>query len=427
MLDARWIRQDPEAVRARLAVRGKAETADAVDRLLRLDEERRALIGEGDTLKARRNTVSQEVGARKRRGEPADDVIAEMKTVADRIKEIDPRLREIEEEIERLLLHTPNAPHPSVQPGGEESNRVVRRWGEPRDLPFEPRPHWEIGDELGLIDLPLGAKVAGSGFPAFRGWGARLQRALINWMLELHTREHGYTEVSPPFVVNQGAMLGTGQYPKFVEEGDAYEIPADGLYLVPTAEVPVTNFHREELLDPERLPIAYVAYSPCFRREAGAAGKDTRGLLRVHQFDKVELVRFERPENSDAALEELTGHAERVLQLLDLPYRVVQLAGGDLGFSSAKTYDLEVWAPGVERWLEVSSCSTFGDYQARRAGIRFRPAAGEKPEFVHTLNGSGVALPRTIVAILENGQQADGTVAVPEVLQPYLGIDRFRP
>jgi seryl-tRNA synthetase len=427
MLDLRSIRQDAEGVRRGLARRGSAEETDrTVDRVLALDEERRALIAEGDGLKARRNTVSQEVGLRKRNREPADELIAEMKTVGDRIRDVDARLRDIEGEIEDALLRTPNLPHIQVQEGGEDANAVVRSWGEPRTFSFDPRPHWEIGADLGLLDLAAGAKVAGSGFPAYRGMGARLERGLINWMLDLHTAEHGYTEVSPPFLVHRDSMQGTGQYPKFVEEGDAYAIPEDGLYLIPTAEVPVTNFHRDELLDGDRLPIAYVAYSPCFRREAGAAGKDTRGLLRVHQFDKVELVRFELPENSDAALESLTGHAERVLQLLELPYRVVQLAAGDLGFASARTYDLEVWAPGVDRWLEVSSCSTFTDYQARRAGIRFRRAQGEKPEFVHTLNGSGVALPRTVVAILENGQQEDGSVTVPEVLRPYLGTDRLR-
>jgi seryl-tRNA synthetase len=427
MLDVRRIRQEPEAVRAGLAVRGKAETDAALDRVLALDEERRALVGEGDGLKARRNAVSQEVGARKRAGEDAEDLVAEMREVNDRIREIDARLREVEGETDDLLMRIPNVPHPDVPEGGEECNRVVRSWGEPRTFDFQPRPHWEIATDLGILDLAAGAKVAGSGFPAYRGLGARLQRALVSWMLDLHTAEHGYTEVSPPFLVNRDAMAGTGQYPKFVEEGDAYEIPGDGLYLIPTAEVPVTNFHRDELLAAERLPIAYTAYSPCFRREAGAAGKDTRGLLRVHQFDKVELVRFERPDRSEAALEALTGHAERVLQLLGLPYRVVLLAAGDLGFTSSKTYDLEVWAPGVDRWLEVSSCSNFRDFQARRAGIRFRPAPGEKPEFAHTLNGSGVALPRTVVAILENGQRPDGTVEVPDVLRPYLGTDTLSP
>lgn len=426
MLDIRWVRRDPEEARARLAIRGASDVTDgAVERMLHLDEERRALVAEGDRLKARRNEVSQEVGERKRREEDASALLEEMRGVGDRIREVDARLRDLEAEADDLLLRTPNAPDPGVPAGGEEANVVVRQWGDLPEFAFEPRPHWEIGPELGLFDLPTGAKVAGSGFPVFIGPGARLQRALINWMLDLHTGEHGYTEVSPPFLVHREAMKGTGQFPKFVEEGDAYEVPADGLYLIPTAEVPVTNFHRDELLDGARLPLAYTAYSPCFRREAGAAGKDTRGLLRVHQFDKVELVRFERPEDSAAALERLTGHAERVLQALGLPYRVVLLAGGDLGFSSTKTYDLEVWAPGVGRWLEVSSSSNFGDFQARRAGIRFRRAPGEKPEFVHTLNASGLALPRTIVALIENGQRADGSVAVPEALRPYVGTDLF--
>jgi seryl-tRNA synthetase len=426
MLDLRSIRQNPEEIRAKLRVRGKAtETDAAIGRILELDEERRRLIAEGDTLKARRNVVSQEVGDRKRRGEGADDLIREMKSVSDRIKDLDTDLRTAESAIEDILLRIPNVPDVTVQPGGEAENVVVREWGTAREFDFEPRPHWEIGEELGLINLATGVKVAGSGFPAFIGRGARLQRALISWMLDLHAREHGYTEAAPPFLVTKEAMKGTGQFPKFIEEGDAYEVKEDGLYLIPTAEVPVTNFHREELLDGERLPISYVAYSPCFRREAGAAGKDTRGLLRVHQFDKVELVRFERPEDSPAAHERLTAHAERVLQLLELPYRVLRLSGGDLGFSSRLTYDLEVWAPGVGRWLEVSSSSNFGDFQARRAEIRFRPAPGAKPEFVHTLNASGLALPRTLVAVIENGQQADGSVVLPEVLRPYVGAERF--
>ncbi len=426
MLDIRWIRQNPEEARAGLARRRAGELDAAITRILALDEERRGLVAEGDNLKARRNEVSTAVGLAKRQGIPADDQIAEMRVVGDRIKEIDGRLREIESDSDAILLQIPNVPDPDVPDGGEEANLVVRTWGEPRTPDFEPRPHWEIGSELGLMDLPRGAKVAGSGFVSFSGPGARLRRALIDWMLDLHVGEHGYTEVSPPFLVNQAAMTGTGQFPKFVEEGDAYEVERDGLYLIPTAEVPVTNLHREELLDGSALPIAYAAYSPCFRREAGAAGKDTRGLLRVHQFDKVELVRFERPSDSAAALEKLTGHAERVLQLLDLPYRVVLLASGDTGFSSRKTYDLEVWAPGVGRWLEVSSSSNFGDFQARRAEIRFRPAPGGKVEYVHTLNASGVALPRTIVAIIENGQRPDGSVVVPEVLRPYVGTDLFQ-
>ncbi|MDQ3606546.1 MAG: serine--tRNA ligase [Gemmatimonadota bacterium] len=431
MLDIKRIRQEPEAVREQLARRAAtldalvdaAETDTAIERILALDEERRRLIGEGDALKARRNAVSQEVGERKRRGEGAEELIAETRMVADRIREVDARLREIEGEIEGMLLRIPNTPDPSVPAGGEENNRVVRSWGELPSYDFTPRPHWEIGAELGILDLPTGAKITGSGFPAYRGLGARLQRALISWMLDLHTREHGYTEVQPPFLVNRAAITGTGQLPKFEE--DLYVLPNDELFLVPTAEVPVTNFHREQLLDGEQLPIAYTAYSPCFRREAGAAGKDTRGLLRLHQFDKVEMVRFERQENSFDALERMVGHAERVLQLLGLPYRVVLLAAGDTGFASAKTYDLEVWAAGVDRWLEVSSCSNCTDFQARRAGIRYRPAPGEKPEFAHTLNGSGVALPRTLIALIENGQRADGTVEVPEVLRPYLGTDHL--
>ncbi|HEU4885513.1 MAG TPA: serine--tRNA ligase [Longimicrobium sp.] len=426
MLDVKLIRQDPDAFRARLAARGAAADTDAaVDRVLALDSERRALVAEGDGLKARRNAVSQQVGERKRAKESADDLIAEMGEVNARIKEIDARLREVEGESDNLLLRIPNLTSPDLPLGGEEANAVVRDWGTPREFDFTPRPHWEIGAELGLFDLPAGAKVAGSGFPVYKGMGARLQRALINFFLDLHTREHGYTEVEPPFVVTRESMQGTGQYPKFVEDGDAYELPEDGLFLIPTSEVPVTNLHRDELLEADRLPIAYTAYSPCFRREAGSAGKDTRGLLRVHQFDKVEMVRFERPEDSAAALEALTGHAEKVLQLLGLPYRVLLLASGDIGFSSMKTYDLEVWAPGVGKWLEVSSASNCGDFQARRANIRYRPEAGAKPEYVHTLNASGVALPRTVVALLENGQQPDGSVLIPEPLRPYLGTDRL--
>jgi len=307
-----------------------------------------------------------------------------------------------------------------VPPGGEADAVVVHSVGEERAFDFEPRPHWELGEALGILDLPRGAKVAGSGFPLYVGAGARLERSLIAFMMDLHSREHGYTELWPPFVINEQAGLGTGQLPKFGE--DMYYIPGDGLYLAPTAEVPVTNVHAGELLAGAALPIRYVAYTPCFRREAGAAGKDTRGLLRLHQFDKVELVRFERPENGEAALEELTGHAEEVLKRLGLHFRRILLAGGDLGFSNAKTYDLEVWSPGVGKWLEVSSCSLYTDFQARRANIRFRPAPNQKPEFVHTLNGSGVALARTFAALLETHQQADGRVRIPEALQGYLGL-----
>jgi seryl-tRNA synthetase len=425
MLDLRQLRQDPEGFRARLARRGKGEeTGAALDRALAKDAERRALIAEGDALKARRNAASQEVAAHKRAGEPADDLIAEVRGIGDRIREIDARLREVEGEIDCLLLRLPNPTDDSVPEGGEEANTVVRSWGEPRAFDFTPKPHWELGAELGILDLPAGARVAGSGFPAYRAMGARLQRALVSFMLDLHTREHGFTEVEPPYLVTRDAMQGTGQYPKFVEDGDAYEVAEDGLYLLPTSEVALVNLHREEILPAEALPIAYAAYSPCFRREAGAAGKDTRGLLRVHQFGKVEMVRFDRPEESWAALEALTGYAEEVLRRLELPYRVLLLAA-DTGFSAARTYDLEVWAPGVGKWLEVSSASNCLDFQARRAQIRYRPEPGAKPEYVHTLNASGVALPRTVVALLENGQQADGSVVVPAALRPYLGADRI--
>jgi seryl-tRNA synthetase len=424
MLDPRRVRQEPGVLIEALAARGRPEENEAsIRRVVRLDEERRGLIAEGEGLKASRNRASQEIGDRKRRGENADEAIAEMQGVAERIRAIDPRLRQIEEEIEGILLAIPNPTHGEVPAGGEENNRVVREWGTPRSFSFEPRPHWELGAELGILDLPAGARVTGSGFPAFRRAGAKLQRALVAWMLDLHSGEHGYEEVSPPFLVNRAALTGTGQLPKFEE--DVYAVPSDDLFLVPTAEVPLTNFHREQILEPEALPIAYTAYTPCFRREAGAAGKDTRGLLRLHQFDKVELVRFERQERSFEALEELVGHAERVLQLLELPFRTVLLSAGDTGFASSMTYDLEVWAPGVGKWLEVSSCSNMTDFQARRAGIRYRPETGARPEYAHTLNGSGVALPRTVIALLENGQQEDGSVVIPEALRSYLGTDRL--
>lgn len=424
MLDLRTIREDREGVLRVLGRRGGTEHfASALDALLEADEERRTLVGESDSLKARRNSASEQVARLKREGADASEVIGEMKQVNARIRELDERLRELETVVEAALLRLPNLPLDEVPEGGEENNELLRSWGEPRRFDFDARPHWELGEALGILDLPAGAKISGSGFPVLRGQGARLQRALIQWMLDLHTAEHAYTEVATPYLVNRQALVGTGQLPKFEE--DLYLTAADDLFLIPTAEVPVTNLHREELLDGERLPLAYVAHTPCFRREAGSAGKDTRGLLRVHQFEKVELVRLERPDDSRAALELLTGHAARVLELLELPHRVVRLASGDLGFHSSVTLDLEVWAPGVEAWLEVSSASLFGDFQARRAGIRFRPGPGEKPAFVHTLNASGVALPRTIVALLENGQQRDGSVLLPEVLHPYLGFERI--
>ena len=423
MLDLKWVRQEPEALKAGLARLAFEDGAATVDEILAQDVRRRDTIAEADALKARRNDASKRVGELKKAGEPADDLIAEMRGVGSRIAELDGVLTECEATIRDELLRLPNLPLDMVPSGGDEDNEVVRSWGEPRNFDFEPKPHWDLGEALDILDLPRGAKVSGSGFPVLKGDGARLQRILIDFMLDLHTREHGYEELRVPYLVTPEALTGTGQLPKFAEE--SYWSERDDLWLIPTAEVPVTNLHRDEILDGDDLPVKYTAYSPCFRREAGAAGKDTRGLLRVHQFDKVELVRLERPEGSREALDELTAHAEKVLQILDLPYRVVCLATGDLGFSSAMTLDLEVWAPGVGRWLEVSSCSTFTDFQARRANIRYRPAPGEKPEFVHTLNGSALALPRLMVALMETYQEEDGTIMVPEPLRERLGVDRL--
>ncbi len=423
MIDIRLVRDDPEGLAASLAPRGIPGVGKLISQLAAADAERREVISEVNELKARRNEVSKRVGELKRQGEPAADLIAEMRTVGDRISEHDGRVSDLEERIREGLLDIPNVPHTDVLPGGEEEAQLLREWGTPGTFAFDSKPHWELGETLNILDLTRGSKVSGSGFPVLRGPGARLQRALIDWMLDLHVSEHGYEELRVPYLVTRDSMTGTGQLPKFEEE--SYQSERDGLWLIPTAEVPVTNLHRDELLDATDLPIRYTAYSPCFRREAGAAGKDTRGLQRVHQFDKVELVRFETPERSQAALEEMTREACTVLERLELPYRVVRLAGGDLGFSASMTYDLEVWAPGVERWLEVSSCSTFTDYQARRAGLRYRPAPGEKPRFVHTLNGSALALPRLVAALLETYQEADGSVLVPEVLRSRTGFDRI--
>jgi seryl-tRNA synthetase len=425
MLDLKLVRERPEFVRERLARRGKPEFAAAVDRLLALDEQRRALIAQVDGLRARRNEVSPEVGRLKKAGDhaAAEPLMREMRELGDRMDGLEAERAAKEAAVEALLLEIPNLPEDVVPAGGEEHNRCVRSWGAAPTFAFEPRPHWEIGEALGILDLPRGAKVAGSGFPVLLGMGARLERGLINLMLDMHAREHGYTEVMPPLLINEKAALGTGHLPKFGE--DMYHVPEDGLYLVPTAEVPVTNLHAGEMLDGAALPKRYVAYTPCFRREAGSHGKDTRGLLRLHQFDKVELVRFERPEASLAALEQLTSHAEAVLHRLGLHYRVLLLAGGDLGFANAQTYDIEVWAPGVGRWLEVSSCSLYNDYQARRAGIRFRPSPNAKPEYVHTLNGSGMGMARTLAAVLETYQQADGSVRVPGALVEFIGTDRI--
>lgn len=423
MLDIRRIRQEPDEIRAGLRKLAFEGADPVVDRILELDRLRRDGITEVDALKAQRNEASKRIGELKKAGESAEALIAEMRGVGERISQLDADVAEAEVGLEALLLQIPNLPLDDVPEGGEESNAVLRTWGTPRSFDVTPKAHWDVAEGLGILDLPRGAKVSGSGFPVLRGAGARLQRVLIDAMLDLHTREHGYTELRVPYLVAPHAMVGTGQLPKFADE--SYLSERDDLWLIPTAEVPVTNLHRDEILAADDLPLRYTAYSPCFRREAGAAGKDTRGLLRIHQFDKVELVRYEEPGRSREALELMTGHAERVLQLLDLPYRVVVLASGDLGFSSALTYDLEVWAPGVERWLEVSSCSTFTDYQARRANLRYRPDPNGKPEFVHTLNGSALALPRLLVALLETYQQPDGSVIVPEPLQERFGADRI--
>ncbi|HEY7611422.1 MAG TPA: serine--tRNA ligase [Gemmatimonadales bacterium] len=425
MIDLKRLRQDPEGSRVSLLRRLDPSVGSAVDALLAQDRERRDLLMQVEKLKAGRNAATEEVARRKRAKEPADELMAQLKASGEEVKALDARLRDIEAELERRAMSLPNFPADGVPDGDASANRIVRAWGEPRTFDFPAKPHWELATALGILDLPAGAKLTGSGFPVLRGLGARLVRALAGFMLDLHTREHGYVEVAVPYLVNRATLTGTGQLPKF--EDDLYGVPSDDLFLIPTAEVPVTNLLRDEILEAGDLPRGYVAFTPCFRREAGAHGKDTRGLIRVHQFDKVELVRFARPEDSDAEHERLTGHAETVLQRLEIPYRRVELAAGDTGFASARTFDLEVWAAGVGTWLEASSSSTFTDFQARRANIRFRPEPRAKPEFVHTLNASGVAFPRTIIALLENNQAADGSVRVPEALVPYLGVDRLVP
>jgi seryl-tRNA synthetase len=424
MHDVRLVRDRLGDLREALRRRGALEElAPQLDRCAALDREWLDLTQAVQERKAARNASSQEVARRKRAGEDADELIAHGRALGEEIARLDAELATAEQARDAILLEIPNITLPDVPEGGEEANVIVRSWGEPR-ASAGVRPHWEIAAAHGLFDGERGAKVSGSGFVAYRGQGARLVRALLNFFLDSHADEHGYEEVWPPALVNRASMTGTSQLPKF--ENDAYRIAGDDdLFLIPTAEVPVTNLYRDEILESARLPMAFCAYTPCFRREAGSAGKDTRGILRMHQFDKVELVRYSAPEDSEAQLELLLGHAEAMLQRLGIPYRVKLLAAGDTGFGSAKTYDLEAWAPGVGAWLEVSSCSTFADFQARRANIRFRPAPGEKPRFVHTLNGSGLAFPRTIACILEHYQQADGTVVVPEVLRRYVGTDRI--
>jgi seryl-tRNA synthetase len=426
------LRDEPDRIRQ--GAIDKGEDPALVDRALEVDAARRRVQAESDALKAERNAASKRIGEAIRAGaRPDGPEVAELRAAStragERIDALDRELAAAEDDLEELLVRIPNPADPEVPVGGEEANVVVRTWGEPTPRQqaaadgsaWECRPHWEVGESLDILDNARGAKITGSGFPVYKGAGSRLQRALISWFLDVHTTEHGFVEVWPPAVVNTASARGTGQIPD--KEDQMYVVTRDELYLVPTAEVPVTNLHRDEILDAADLPIRYAAYTPCFRREAGAAGKDTRGILRVHQFDKVEMVLFEKPEDSPAALEWMTARAEVLLQRLGLPYRVLLMSTREMGFVQRKKYDLEVWAPGVERWLEVSSCSNFGDYQARRMAIRYRPEPGAKPELVHTLNGSGLALARVVAAILEVYQRQDGTVAVPEVLRPYTRID----
>jgi len=417
MLDEKYIRENGELVRT--AIRNKGEAAD-VDVFLRLDAGRRKLLAELDALRHARNVTSEEIGRLKSEKKDTSDKIRQMQEVAQKIRGLEQRFKEIEEEIDGVLLAMPNTPHPSVPVGsGEADNVEVGYWGEKRDVPFEALPHWEIGERLEILDFRSASRMTGSGFVTFKGLGARLERALITFMLELHTEKHGYTEVSPPFVVNRRSMMNTGQLPKLTE--DMYLCEEDDLFLIPTGEVPVTNMYQDQILKERDLPAYYVAYTPCFRREAGSYGKETRGLIRIHQFDKVELVKFVRPETSYDELESLLKDAEEVFQLLELPYRIVSLCTADLSFAAAKCYDIEVWAPGVGKYLEVSSCSNFEGFQARRAGIRFRREETGTVEYVHTLNGSGVALPRTLIALLETYQTEKGTVVVPEVLRKHMG------
>jgi seryl-tRNA synthetase len=421
MHDIRVLRERPEALCEAMRRRGKLDQYAAVlDRAEELERERRLTIQAAEERKAARNQATQDVARLKKAKENADEPMARSRALGEEITRLESELAGTEAALQQILLELPNATHDDVPEGDETHNAIVSTWGTPRETD-ESNPHWEIGAKLGLLDLARGVKVSGSGFIAYRGAGARLVRSLMQFMLDLHTSEHGYEEVWVPFVVNRASMIGTSQLPKF--EDDMYVLGGDEGFLIPTAEVPVTNLYRDEILEPADVPRSFCAYTPCFRREAGSAGKDTRGLLRVHQFDKVELVRYETPESAPAALEALTRHAETVLERLELPYRRLLLAAGDTGFASAKTYDLECWSPGTGKWLEVSSCSHFGDFQARRMNLRYRPAVGEKPRLLHTLNGSALAFPRTIACLLEHHRRDDGRVNVPAALRPYVGAD----
>lgn len=418
MLDIKYLRQNFAEVKAKLAHRG--EDLSDLDQFETLDTKRRELIAKTEELKAKRNTVTKEIAELKKNKQDADEKIKEMRAVGDEVKAIDEELRAVEEKLQLMMLSIPNIPHESTPIGETEDDNVeVRKWKDVPNTDFEQKPHWELATELGLLDFEKAAKVTGSRFVFYKGLGARLERALINFMMDLHAEEHGYEEMLPPYMVNRDSMTGTGQLPKFEE--DAFKLEGWDYFLVPTAEVPVTNYYRDDILSIDQLPQKFVAYSASFRSEAGSAGRDTRGLIRQHQFNKVELVQFVKPEESYDRLEELTGHAETVLQKLELPYRVLSMCTADLGFTAAKKYDIEVWMPSNDTYREISSCSNFEDFQARRSGIRFRREDKAKPEFVHTLNGSGLAVGRTVAAILENYQNADGSITIPTVLQPYMG------
>ncbi|MFQ5605977.1 MAG: serine--tRNA ligase [bacterium] len=422
MLDLKFIRENLELVKT--AVKNKREKVD-VDKLVELDSQRRQALQEVEAQKRQRNLSSQQIAQLKRQGQDAQVEIASMQKVGEQIKVLDEKIKKLESEIQEIQSWIPNIPHATAPVGASENDNVeIKKWGSPPATDFTRKPHWEIAEQLGLIDFSQGSKVTGSNFINYQGMGAKLQRALINFMLDLHIEKHGYQEMSPPFIVNRASMFTTGQIPKLEE--DMYFVDQDDFFLIPTAEVPVTNLHRDSHLKEKDLPVKYTAYTPCFRREAGSYGRDTRGLIRIHQFDKVEMVKFVKPESSYDELESLLADAEEVLQLLKLPYRVIELCTADLSFAAAKCYDIEVWAAGVGKWLEVSSCSNFEDFQARRGNIRFRREATGKLELVHTLNGSGLALPRTVVAILENYQHEDGSVIVPEVLQKYMGLDLIK-
>lgn len=422
MLDLKFIRANPEAVKEGLSKR--KENID-IDKLLQLDEERRDLLAEVEQLKSKQNTVSKEIPRLKKEGKSIEHIFEEMKQLSENVKQMDGTVRQLEDRIQEIMYSIPNIPHPSVPVGDtEEENVPVRYWGQPREFDFESKAHWDVGTELGILDFTTAGKVTGARFALYRGAGAALERALISFFLEVHINQHGYEEVFPPFMVHRHSMVGTGQLPKFEE--DAFKVDKTDYFLIPTAEVPVTNMYREQILEPGLLPIKHVAYSACFRAEAGSAGRDTRGLIRQHQFNKVELVKFVEPETSYDELETLVNDAEHILQLLNIPYRVNMMCTADLGFTAAKKYDLELWMPSYNKYVEISSCSNFGDFQARRAEIKYRPAAGEKAQYLHTLNGSGLAVGRTVAAILENYQQKDGSVIIPEPLRKYMyGLEKI--